>query len=524
MDKAQTEPQQKHSPLQTFLDGIQTIKGVEEKLKACIDYMQNALSQHLSPDFKGFWHVRKLCFPFFKEQLSGQVRADMWAFYVDLTKEGRRLKNLLDEESSFAATQIDLAIVALEQEVGGPKAVSLKMPKQPKALEGRYTFYETHQQELCGLNVFASRINALRKELVKTEMRIRQKNKFFTRLSALGDVIFPRRKDLIKEISETFLRDVEEFTESHFSAHTFSEEKARRLVFFYREEIKGLQALAKMLTINTHAFTTTRQSLSECWDMLRGMEKELKKEHAHQKQKSQENKEAVLERMAQIASKFENKEISCLEGLSELQQINQWMREVELTRGDVHELKAVLLSTRQPLEIDRDKHEQKVKDKEAEIEQERKDRIEEFNQKLDRISSQVAEISVEELKEGVEACRTTLNSLSITKTERQLFDRKMREIRDLVVDKEEIAVLSLSDAAREQLGTLQNMLEQRQLRRKEIKGQIEEYRRTIGGSNLDFEKAMKYNELMAVEKESLEKTDASIVEIEKKIKEVKNQP
>jgi hypothetical protein len=65
------------------------------------------------------------------------------------------------------------------------------------------------------------------------------------------------------------------------------------------------------------------------------------------------------------------------------------------------------------------------------------------------------------------------------------------------------------------------VLEHRCERRKEIKIQIEEYRKIIGGSGLDFEKAMHYNELMENEKENLAKIDESIKDIKKKMLELK---
>ena len=49
----------------------------------------------------------------------------------------------------------------------------------PKFLQEKESFYQENQQVLHFLNAKASRINALRKELLKTEMRIRQKNQFF---------------------------------------------------------------------------------------------------------------------------------------------------------------------------------------------------------------------------------------------------------------------------------------------------------------------------------------------------------
>ena len=102
-----------------FLKSFDALSTPEEKLKMCITFMREALAQPVSPNFKGFWDVRKICLPLFKESLAAQARAELWAEYIELTREGRRLKDLLDEETAFAVEQIDLAIGALEDEVKG---------------------------------------------------------------------------------------------------------------------------------------------------------------------------------------------------------------------------------------------------------------------------------------------------------------------------------------------------------------------------------------------------------------------
>ncbi|MFZ0564643.1 MAG: hypothetical protein WAM28_00375, partial [Chlamydiales bacterium] len=260
--------------MDNLLKQLETLSNPEEKLQVSIQYMRSALSQEKAPNFKGFWEVRKICITLFKEPLSPPLRSLLWGEYVELTREGRRLKSMLDGESAFAMEQIDLAISALEGEIkqfeddqnGVIKtSPSLELPEQLQTLKERFPYYEKLQRELNILNRFSSRVNGLRKELIKTEMRIRQKNKFFRRLSLLGDFVFPPRKKMIREISESFIQDVDAFVKNHFSHPHFSPEAMQHSVFHYREEIKGLQQVAKLLTLNTHAFSITRDQLSRCW-------------------------------------------------------------------------------------------------------------------------------------------------------------------------------------------------------------------------------------------------------------------
>ncbi|MCC5831439.1 MAG: hypothetical protein JJU12_00145 [Chlamydiales bacterium] len=513
-----------------FLKKLEEISDIEEKLRASISFMRDALAQNGTANFKGFWEVRKLCLPLFKEPLAGPVRAQLWADYIELTREGRRLKNLLDEETAFAVEQIDLAVVSLEKEVDAfhqdPEKALSEVPdfeflKEPAALEERSSLYKHLQKQLNALNVYASRINSLRKELIRTEMRIRQKNQFFQRLSHLGDRVFPQRKDLIQQVSESFFEDVERFVSAHFSDENFSQEQARRSLFFFREEIKNLQATAKMLTLNTYTFSKTREQLSGCWDKLKGMERELKKEFANQKQKSSENTAQVQEKIKAFESDYVEGKYSIEEGCKELDAIAKWMREIELTRSDVLHLKDLLAKAREPLEAKQTEEEAARRQKQAAFEEARREKVEQFKQEIDSLSQKIVSEDVNTLLAQLEECRKTFSSISMLKVERQQIERKLKTIRDQIAEKQEQALLALSDDDRETLDNLKEILSQRKERRKEIKAQIEEYRKISGGSDLDFEKAMRTQELMNSEKELLSQIDESISQIEKKISRLK---
>lgn len=517
----------------SFANYLDTLPSIEEKLKACVEFMRDALAQKGTPNFKGFWEVRKLCLPFFKENLPAAVRAQLWADYIELTREGRQLKNLLDEETAFAVEQIDLAIVSLEEEVEGfhthlndilEKALEVEFPGQAKSLQHHFPQYQKLQKQLNLLNVYASKINALRKELIRTEMRIRQKNKFFQRLSILGDRVFPPRKELIREVSQLFVNDVSVFVENHFSSEQFDEEKIMRSVFFYRSEIKSLQLMAKILTLNTHAFSTTREQLSGCWDKLKGMEKELKKEYAQHKQHSSENSNEVKSRIEAFVSSYQEGALSLDEGYRQLEEISRWMHSLQLTRYDVRSLREALALARAPLDARKEEEEQIRRKKESEFERARKEKTKAFKQQVEELKMRAAsgEEEISQLVEGLEEARKTLSSISMTKLEKQQLDRSLKSIRDQIAERQQQAVFDLSEDDLEALADLETLLNQRLERRKEIKSQIEEYRKLLGGSGLDFEKAIRYNELMDNEKDSLAKIDENINEIKKKIRELKN--
>lgn len=509
-----------------FLKRMDTLPTPEEKLKESITFMRDSLAQEGMPNFKGFWEIRKICLPLFKESITPTVRTQLWADYIELTREGRRLKGLLDEETAFAVEQIDLAIGALEEEVKGyhthhdeilEKTADIEFPERGSSLEERYGFYQSLQKQLNLLNLYASKINALRKELIRTEMRIRQKNKFFQRLSLLGDQVFPPRKEMIQTLSEAFYEDVLAFANQYFSEENFDEERVRRSVFFFRGEIKALQSVAKILTLNTHVFSSTREMLSQCWDMLKGMEKELKRDYAEHKQKSSENAQKVQEMIDAFAQVCSERTLSYEEGMQSLDDIGRFMRNVDLNRNDVRHLKETLQLARIPFETKREEEVLSRKQKEAEFEKARHDKIDAFKKQIEMIQNKMAAPGVESCAAELEEARKVLPTLAISKMEKQQIERHLKSLRDQMAEKESRALLSLSDADRAALDDLGALLERLSERRKEIKAQMEEYRKVIGGSGLDFEKAMRYHELMETEKGSLAKIDESIDEIKKKI-------
>ena len=197
-----------------FLSELDTLPDAEKKLEHTIQFIESTLAHGGTPHFKSFWDARNLCLEFFKQNISPALRSNLWTKYTELSKEARRLKEILEEQSAFAAEQIEIAIKALEDNIKQNHEILKDQPPltfeiASKTLENKMSHYDEIQKELNLLNVQASRINALRKELIKTATRIKHKNKFFQRLSSAGDLVFPRRKELIKEVSQHFMEDVD---------------------------------------------------------------------------------------------------------------------------------------------------------------------------------------------------------------------------------------------------------------------------------------------------------------------------
>lgn len=288
---SQPVAQEKTGPLQEMQGYIDAQSDPDAKLALAIGFMEKALAQSGSPQFRIFWELRKRCQEFFRESLPPGVRTTLWARYTELSDEARRLKGILNEQTEFAVEQIEMAVKGIEEDLERIPQLIENTPKVPlpvycQALESRESTYQAIQHELNLLNASASRVNALRKELIKTDMRIGQKNRLFQRLSAAGDRIFPRRKELIKTMSDAFTSDVDQFI-----AVAFGKGPGDALAGI-REEIKSLQTMAKTLTLNTQSFNSTRKHLSECWDKLKEVQKTQRQERI-KKQAIHREKETI---------------------------------------------------------------------------------------------------------------------------------------------------------------------------------------------------------------------------------------
>jgi hypothetical protein len=511
------EKKQTSSHLAQFLTQFEQETHAENKIRLSLDFMRTSLTQQQAPRFRDFWEARILCLPIFKENISAKNRSFLWNEYVELSLEARRLKEILDEQSAFAVEQIELAIQALERDLEHYQLLlaqihPITLLEQSISIKEKKEAYNTLQRELQLLSVLASRINALRKEILKTEMRIRTKNKFFERLSSCGNRVFPKRKELIKSISDEFTQDIDHFVLSYFKEEGHSD------VPFYalREEIKTLQAIAKTLTLNTHSFTETRLKLSSCWDQIKNEERERKKEFTRKTQAFKQNVDLVREKIQAFLLLCQT-EITLDEANRQSNEILDFMKTVELGRDEVKMLRDEINRAKRPIYERIRTLEQERINKEKEVETKKREQINGIKDRLQALSSQTKEQDPEQLNLQYNELWTEFETLPISKVEKQIIERLFKQLKDLISEKKEQMLMSLSEDDLKSLSQLKAVLEERKERRQEIKDQLESYRKALGGSGFDFEKAMMYREMIEAEKASLDKVNSSIDEIEDKI-------
>ncbi len=502
---------------------IQKIESVEDKLKFVLGKMKEAVADEKSLNFKLFWEARHLSLQLFKENLHPVVRAKFWNDFVELSKEAKCLKAILDEQASFTIEQIELAIIGLEKDIGLYSTLlgqmeAVQLPVKSVILEKRKKYYADLQKELNLLNVFTSRIHSLRKEVLKTEMRVKFKSKFFKLLSTVGDNIFPKRKEFIREISTNFISDVE-----YFSVNYFPEDGNFKVPFYVlKEEIKKLQNVSKIFTLNTKAFTQVRMKLSECWDKLKKIEIQYKKEMEEKKDIFEQNKKTVQEKIQGFAHKCRSSEEPAEHVVTrETDEILKFMRTIELSSRDVKFLKDALYQAKRPLLEKEEIKAAKAREVKEEKNKARILAIGELKEQIQKAVEQGAEKNSTELSEQSKSFTAEMRNLHLTKAEKQPLEKQLKLLKELINDKKDQALLSLSSAELESLSHLKGALENSEARRKEIKDQLEVLRQMASGSDLDFEKAISYREQIEKEKERLQKVNSVINEIEEKMFKLK---
>ncbi len=400
----------------TFEKEFQEKESVEEKIRYALLCMRKALSEVEPPQFKCFWEFRKRVLPLFKEIKSIAKKKPLWEEFIALGHEAKQLKKLAEEKADFVVEQIVLAVEAIEkdlkemplqlEQIHVPDFPNINHIRAEKREEYVSLYKEAHL-----LGVFAERLQALRGEVLSLEMRFRQKNQLLDRIRHVGDMVFPRKKKIIEQISKAFINDVMSCAQAAVSLQT----------------VKDFQQMAKLLPLHSTAYRKSAALLKGCWERALAEEKRGIRE-----KKIHEEKSKVADSLAQAIRSLLEEDLSL---------------EVLMNKRD-------------------------------------------------------------ELYEH-------LQSVCIKDIERESLEALFRRVKDKIEEKKAL------DLLREESGDvrerLEKLLEEREGRRKEIKEQMQAYRKRLGGSNLDMESAMIYRDLLEEEREALEKVEESMDTLESEL-------
>lgn len=520
-EKTPEKRERKLSPMMiAFKETFDAEANLEKRLQITLDFMKESLSQGGSPRFRDFWDAKHLALALFKESLNPVARSHLWSQYTELISEAQRLKEILDEQASFAIEQIELAIDAIIKDLsayeeGIKQSPDLIFPDKCSSVEGKEASYAIKQKEIHFLNKLATRLNSLRKEVIQTEMRIRHKNKILSDISALGDQILPKRKELIKSISDAFLSDVGMFVNEHFTleSKTLKESEKPSPVYALRSEIKALQAVAKLISLNSFSFKESRTLLSDCWEILREQEKENKKEDSEKKEIFEENAKKISELLDGFEKKVTEETLASPQINTEMDAIISEMKNVELGRVEVKSLKDRLFSIKKIALSKIQEQKQQIIELEMQKEKEIKDQIAKLFERLSTALDASDETSLEDLLEMKETLSEERSPLSLSSSDEDGLAQLFQQLDFEIISKREKEITQIADEE-EKFAQLDELIEELEELREKVKEKQESFRKLVGKSGLDFEAAMTYREYLDTQRTLLSSIDHDIKRLE----------
>ncbi|MCH9630337.1 MAG: hypothetical protein S4CHLAM37_03330 [Chlamydiia bacterium] len=516
--QAKTEVK-KTSALAAFKDELEKQESAEERLKMSIEFMRNSISQNKAPRFKDFWEAKKLCLPLFKEKINPALKAKFWTEYTELSTEAKRLKEILDEQSSFSMEQLELALKALETDLEKHEQMvkalpELKLPEHAETLQKNIASYSEKQKYIQYYMTLTARVKELRKEIISTEMRIRHKNKLLKKLSDVGDRFIPKKKEQIKAVSESFVADVKWFSGEFFDLEEKKIKGKDVALFKLREEIKAFQSAAKLISLNSQAFSASRLLLSECWECVKSADKERKKSLHEKKEsfkKQVEEAKALIEEFEKDLT--ENPPSSKDVVQSKGSELSRKLKEIHLHRDDVKRLRSLMKKVQdkalEPFEAKEREH----AEKRALKEKQREEELSSFRDLCETLVNEQSSHSLKEYQDLYESFDQKKKELKPSEHEKRALGELKREIFETILLKR-VSEISDFESQREEAEKLfadwENFKE-------ETRARVEAYRKEQGSSGFDFEKAMIFNELVDAEKARLDRAIEKVELLEDKL-------
>lgn len=496
---------------QSFIEQLEAASSTDEAVRLCINEMRRLLSQGEVPNFRAFWEVRQKCLTLFKEKIAPRTRTLLWSEFISLSEEMRKVKEVLDSQAAFAVEQIELAIAALKADIEQidhkvSEMTPIDFPNHVRIMDGQKDHFIHIQQELDLMSNLAGRLNSLRKELINTPMRARLKSRLLSELSQLGDDVFPRRKEKIFSLSESFLERI----------HTFSIDESR--LRDSKEEIKALQSLAKALMINTRTFNDVREILSGFWDQIREREREYHEKKAQDRQKFKESLEALQPKIQLLNTECKESEISWEKAQEREAAILAEMRELPLGPADVKALKKQLAEAIEPLEKKRAEELEKKKEEELQALARRLKAQDVMMNSLTELLDRAETLGLDVLVEKWESLVKEEKTLDPKGPEGKRISSRLDAVYDHIQEKQWQSLQE--DQSEEGKHQLHALLDNRHKARRKLKERLEDLRKIVGGSGLSLEDSLLYQEMIREEKYRLDAIETMIEEIEEKLFDV----
>lgn len=497
-----------------FREALNALESPIQRVRLCIVVMRQSLSKPNYPAFVLFWEAKKSALESFKEISTPTVRSALWEEYIELTKEARRLSDLLQEQNAFSLEQIELAVQTLEKDLEEEASRISSMdritfPKEASTLLDRETTYNNNQLQLNFIHAMASKIQTIRKELISVPTSMKHKGRVLQRLSSLGDQIFPRRKKMIQEMSTLFYEDVQRFISKYFETKaTGSKEKSPPL-YLLKEEIKAFQKMAKVFSISSECFFSTRKLLGKCFDTIKQREKERRLGYQEKKQKTQQVFESIYQEIQNFGKWISTETFSKKTYSDKLNDLVENIERVPFVHEQLKILRGELEKQKQLAE---DKYLQK--DSPSILQNGlKREEIAAFLSEYEATLEKVSDISIQELVDLREDVIKKSLTMRFNLEEEMQYQLLLIELQIATIVKQEEACWQIEDVC-EKVQKLTDHLHVTFACKEEVKLQLESLRKLNSSSGLNFQQALLCRDCIQKTRDYIEKINDSIEKLE----------
>jgi len=345
-----------------------------------ISYMKSLIDGHENIDWSAYNIAKKKFLVEFKALENNGQKQKIWKDFVEVSDAARAMKKIHEEVGEFAAEMISKALDAIDVELESTQSLTFThhFPVFDKVTE--FKSYKSKIVEKLAMVAFlskkASQVQELRQELMKTGMRLSLKGKLFDRLSKIGDIVFPKKKELSNEIIEDFKKALLAFCQKNAKQTEGSE------TLF---QIRLIQGFLKSLSLKKQDFDFVKSLLDPIWKKAT-VDKDLKEKAFEETvAKSQEAKKTIEESFEALSALIEQNQDT--EALKLYDEIQRKFKEKTLTKTDFRVCKDSLESKAKPLferlDAIKEKQEAAVKMHAELIKQKRSDTVELFRSTKD---------------------------------------------------------------------------------------------------------------------------------------------
>ncbi len=473
--------------VETFIKGLEAENSSHTKLEEMLKYMQLQLSHGKIKPLNRFWKMRSFCLERFKEELSFSKRVPLWETYCKIVSEITKLKEVLDEKVAFHSEEIVKAIESIEKDLERlPEIITdsppVEIPKNCPCLEKNAAAYQSSQKELNTISHYAKQLNALKSDVIELETPHKEKQLLLDRLHVLGDVVFPRRRELLALISKKYNDDI-----NYFVSINFEKNELKMPLFELKDQIKNLQAFAKVVSLNVGAFSNSREKLSQCWDQIRTFEKAQKKVKEEQKATFNKNEISLTDRIQTLKENKAN--LSKNDFDQEINKIGESIQKVDLLKSQRKKLTELLAL------IDEAAATKKISTPEE-------DTFIQIQREILDLQEKAKHWDYFSLVNEYKRVQKIYTDSKLLETHQNKIMRRFFTIKELLMEKllEEV----------ENRVDIEELSPQIEDFRNGIKEDRESYRKALNTSNQSIEKAMLYNELLTQTKQRLSEFDKRI--------------